>query len=102
MQVEDRLTRARADVDDHLVVVEPDDASSVGDELEHALGLVRLELADRCERVDVTLGQDEQVRLGLWVDVANGREAVGAVDVLALARELAEEAVVRQRGSPPR
>jgi hypothetical protein len=101
VQVENRLPRAGTDVDHHLVVVEARDPSSLRDELEHALRLFRRELADRSERVDVTLGQDEQVRVGLRVDVAERREPVRAVDVLALASELAEEAVVRQRGSPP-
>jgi hypothetical protein len=51
----------------------------------------------------VALGEDEQVRLRLWVDVADGDEPVGLRDVVALVCQLAEEAVaVRQRGSPPR
>jgi hypothetical protein len=50
----------------------------------------------------MALGEDEEVRLRLGVDVADGDEAVALRDVVALPRELAEEAVVRQRGSPPR
>jgi hypothetical protein len=50
----------------------------------------------------VALGENEQVRLGLRVDVADRDEAVAGMDVVAGADELAEEAVVRQRGSPPR
>jgi hypothetical protein len=45
----------------------------------------------------VSFRDDEQVRLGLRVDVANRDEAVGLGDVLAFAEELAEEAIVRQR-----
>jgi hypothetical protein len=48
------------------------------------------------------LGQDEQVRVGLGRDVADGDEAVGGADVVAVADERAEETVFRQRGSPPR
>jgi hypothetical protein len=50
----------------------------------------------------VALRDDEQVRLRLGVDVADRDEAVRLRDVLALADERAEKAVVRQRGSPPR
>jgi hypothetical protein len=41
------------------------------------------------------------VRLRFGIDVADGDDALGGVDVLALAEEVAEEAVVRQRESPP-
>jgi hypothetical protein len=41
------------------------------------------------------------VRVGPRVDVADRNEAVGLRDVVALLYELAEEAVLRQRGSPP-
>jgi hypothetical protein len=102
VQVEDRLAAALAHVDDHAVVLEPGLARSLGDELEHPLGLFRRELADVAERVDVALGNDEQVRLGLRVDIADRDEAVGGMDMVAGADELAEEAVVRQRVSPPR
>jgi hypothetical protein len=51
----------------------------------------------------VTLGQHEEVGVGLRVDVADRDEPVTRVDVVALADEVAEETVsVRQRGSPPR
>ena len=101
MEVEDGLAGASADVDDDAVVVEARLASRPRDELEHALRLVRLELADLAERVDVTLGQDEQVRLRRRVDVADGDEALAGGDVVAVAYEPTEEALVRQRGSPP-
>ena len=42
----------------------------------------------------MALGQDEQVHGRLRVDVADRDEAVGRGDVVALAVELAEEAVV--------
>ena len=102
MQVEDRLASPRPDVDDDFVVLEPGQLSCLGDELEHALRLVRRELADLAERVDVPLGQDEQVRVRLRVDVADGDEPVPGVDVVALTDEPAEEAVVTQRARPPR
>ena len=99
--MEDGLAAAGTDVDEHAVVLEPGAARDLGDELEHPLRLVRRELGDVAERVDVPLGQDEQVRLGLRVDVPDRDEAVGLRDVVAFADEPAEEAVVRQRGSPP-
>jgi len=46
-------------------------------------------------------GDDEQMRLRFRIDVPDRDEPLGGVDVLALAEELAEEAIVRQRGSPP-
>jgi hypothetical protein len=50
----------------------------------------------------VALRKDEEVRLGLWVDVADRDEPVALADVVTLTGEPAEEAVVvRQRGSPP-
>jgi hypothetical protein len=100
--MEDGLSRSRANVDDDLVVLEPGDARGLGDELEHALRFVRRELVHVTERVDVALRDHEEVRVGLRVDVADRGVAVCAVDVVALARKLAEEAVVTQRGSPPR
>ena len=93
MQVEDRLAAARADVHEHAVVLEARPARGLGDEVEHPLRLVGRELADVAERVDMALRQDEQVRLGLRIDVVDRDEAVARRDVLALAGELAEETV---------
>ena len=77
----------------------------LGDEVEHPLRLVGRELGDVAEGVDMTLREDEQVRLGLRIDVVDRDEAVAGRDVLALAGELAEETVgprwLRQRGPPP-
>jgi hypothetical protein len=101
VEVEDRLPAALADVDDDAVVLEPFATRGVGDEIQHLLGLVRGELRDLTEARDVPLGDHEQVDVGARVDVADRDEAVGRRDVIALAVELAEEAVVRQRGSPP-
>ena len=101
MQVEDGLTAARPDVDEDAVVLEPGLAGELGDEGEHPLRLVGRERGDLAEGVDVALREDEQVGLRLRVDVADRDEAVGLRDVVALAVEPAEEAVVRQRGSPP-
>ena len=102
MEVEDRLPGAWADVDDDAVVVEPLLARDVRDELQHPLRLAGRELRDLAEALDMALRQDEQVRLGLRVDVPNRDEAVRFRDVVALADEPAKEAVLRQRGSPPR
>ncbi len=102
MQVEDGLTAARTDVDEHAKVGQTRVAGHLGDELEHSLRLVPRELGDVAKGVDVALGQHEQVRLRLRVDVVDRDEAVGLRDVVAFAGELAEEAVVRQRESPPR
>jgi hypothetical protein len=101
VQVEDRLSGARPHVDDDLIVLQPRGASGVGDELEHPLRLFGWKLADLSERLDVPLGDNEQVRVRLRVDVAQRDKAVSLVDVLALSKELAEEAVFRQRRSPP-
>jgi hypothetical protein len=101
MQVEDRLTAAPTDVDEHPVVLEPGTAGDVRDEVEHPLRLVRGELRDVAKRVDVPLRKDQQVRLGLGVDVADRDEPVRLRDVVTVFRKAAEEAVVRQRGSPP-
>ncbi len=102
MQVEDRLAAARTDVDDHAIVLQTGLASDLRDELEHPLRLLRRELPDVAESVDMPLGDDEEMRLRLGIDVADRDEAVGLRDVVALLDELAEEAIVRQRGSPPR
>ena len=102
MQVEDRLSGARPDVDEHAVVLEAGFPCRFGDELEHALRLVGRKLADLAERVDMTLRQDEQMCLGLGVDVPDRDEPLGAADVIAFRDQAAKEAVFRQRGSPPR
>ena len=103
MKVKDGLPGARADVDHDAVVLEPGDARGLGDELEHSLRFVRREGADVSKGVDVALRQHEEVSVSLWIDVADGDEAVGCVDVVAFADEVAEEAVgTTQRGPPPR
>jgi hypothetical protein len=104
VQVEDHLSAALADVDGNLVPVETRDARRLCDELEHPLRLVRRELADVVEGRDVPPRQDEQVRVRGRLDVPDGDEVRCGVDVVAVADEPAEEAVVgapRQRGSPP-
>jgi hypothetical protein len=103
--MEDRLPRPRARVHDDTVIGQAFARCDFGDELEHPLRLLGRVLRDLVEARDVPLGQDEQVRVGLRVDVADRDEAVGRRDVIALAVEVAEEAAVdglRQRGSPPR
>ena len=100
--MEDRLTATGTDVDEHTVVLEAGAARDLGDEVEHPLRLVRRKLPDLAEGVDMTLWQDEQMRVGARVDVVDRNEAVGLRDVVAFADEPAEETVVRQRGSPPR
>ena len=100
--MEDGLAAAAADVHEHAIVLEPRLARRLRHELEHALRFVRGELTDVAKGVHVPLREDEQVRLRLRVDVADRDEAVRPRDVFALADEGAEEAVVRQRGSPPR
>jgi hypothetical protein len=102
MEMEDRLSAAGADVDEHAVVLEPGLAGGLGDELEHALRLLGRKLGHVLEAVDVALRKDEEVRFGLRVDVADRDEPVALLDVVAFADEPAEEAVVvRQRESPP-
>ncbi len=101
MQVEDGLPGPGADVDDDLVVLQARDARRLGDEVEHRARIFGGEATHVAERVDVLLGDHEQVRVGLRIDVAQSDEAVDLVYVVALAIEPAEETVVRQRGSPP-
>ena len=100
--MEDGLPGAGPYVDHDLVVLEARGASRVGHEDEHPSSLLGWELADVAERLDMPLRDHEQMCIRLWVDVANCDEAVRREDVLAFSVELAEEAVVRQRGSPPR
>jgi hypothetical protein len=99
--MEDRLAAAGTDVHQNAVILEADLARGLRDEVEHPLGLLGRELGDVLERVNMALRQDEEMGLGLGVDVADGNEAVGLRDVVALSREAAEEAILRQRGSPP-
>ena len=99
--MEDGLAGAGADVDHHPIVLEPGLPSRLRDELQHSLRFVGWEPPDLAEGVDVALGQHEQVRLGARVDVMDRDEPVGGVDVLALADEPTEEAILRQRGCPP-
>src|SRR5438874_5210699 len=94
VEVEDRLPCADAGVDDDPVVAQALVAGGLGDELEHALCLVRRELGDVVEALDVAFWNDKEVRLGLRVQVANRDEAVGGGHVVAVAVEAAEEAVV--------
>ena len=102
MEVEDGLTATLADVHDNAIVLEPGAPCRLGDELEHALGLVGRELADLAEARHVPLGQDQEVRVGARVDVSDRDEAVTGVNVIAFAHQAAEEALVRQREFPPR
>src|SRR5712691_11354504 len=99
--MEDRLPAALAHVHVDAVVLEAGLAGGFGDEVQHPLRLVGRELTHLAEARDVPLGQDEQMRVGPRIDVANRDEAVALRKVVAFAYELAEEAVVRQRGSPP-
>ncbi len=100
VQMEDRLPRARPDVHEHAVVIEPRPARRLGHEPEQPLRLLAREGADVPERVEVALRQYEQVRVGPRIDVADGDEAVSFRDVVALPGETAEEAIVRQRRAP--
>ena len=97
MQVEDRLAGPRTDVHGQPVVLQAGRLGRLRDELEHALRFLRREFADLLEARDVPLGEDEQVDVRLRVDVADGYEAVGRMDVVAVGVQVAEEAVFRQR-----
>ena len=87
MEVEDRRLAPRADVDLDTVISQPSPCSDVGDELEHSLRFLGRKLAYLAERVDVALGQHEEVHRRLRVDIADRDEAVGGGDVVALAVE---------------
>jgi hypothetical protein len=101
MEMEHCLAGSRTGVDDDTVVAQARVCRDVGDEVEHALRLVGGKLGDAVEALDVALGDDEQVCRSLRIDVADGDEALDGGDVVAFAIDPAEEAVVRQRGSPP-
>jgi hypothetical protein len=102
--MEDRLARSRACVDDDTVIGQAFLRSDFRHEVEHALGLVRGKLRDFVVAAHVPLGQDEQVCLGLRVDVADRDESLRRGDMLPVAIERAEQTVrrrLRQRESPP-
>ena len=101
MKMEHRLAGSRTGVDDDTVVAQARSCRNVGDKVEHSLCFVGGKLGDVVEALDVPLGNDEQVRRRLRIDIADGDEAVDGGNVVAFAVEPAEEAVVRQRGSPP-
>jgi hypothetical protein len=100
--MKDRLACALPHVHNHTIILQAHLLRRLGDEVEHPLRLLGRELGDLAEGGDVALGKDKQVRVGLRRDVADCDEAVGRADVVAFANELAEEAVLRQRGCPPR
>ena len=92
-----------AHVDDHAVVLESLRSGDGGDEPQHPSRFLVRKFVDLAERVDVPLGEDEQVRLGGRLNVADRYETVGGVNMVAVRHELAEEAVrLRQRPAPPR
>jgi hypothetical protein len=95
--MEDRLPGSLADVHHHAIVLEPGHPGGLGHELEHPLRLLGWKLRDLAEARDVSLREHEQVRLRLRRDISDRDEAVRGMNVLALADELAEEAILRQR-----
>ena len=97
MQVVNRLAGSWTGVDDNTVIRQPLPCSNLGHKLEHPLRLVRGKHADVVERGDVPLGQDQEVGARLRIDVADRDEALRRGNVVALAVEPAEEAVLRQR-----
>jgi len=105
VQVKHRLPNTGATEDHQAVLVEPGLRRRLGDEIEHPLVLVGRQLADVAERLDVLLGDDQQVDVGTRVDVLDREQPVPAVDdgCRQLAGvDLAEDAVrVTQQGSPP-
>src|SRR5689334_826990 len=101
VQVEDRLARAGARVDDDTVIGQARVCSDLRNEVEQPLVLVGRIRSDFLEAVDVLLGNDEQVRLRLRVDVADGDDAVRRGDVVAVAEQRAEETVVAHAANTP-
>src|SRR6266540_6868239 len=89
--MEDRLSPTLADVDDDAVIIDALVACLLGGEL-----------ADLTETRDVPLGDNQEMRVRAWIDVVNRDEARAGANVITIAIEPAEEAVLRQRGSPPR
>ena len=103
MQVEDRLSGPCAGVHNHPVVLKPGLTGGVGDEGQHATGFVGGERAHIAEGIDMSLREDEEVHIGLRVDVANRHEPVALRNVLAFARKHAKEAPIKLnwQESPP-
>src|SRR4051812_19125832 len=99
--MEDRLPCCRADVDGHTVIRQALARSYLRQKLEHPLRFVGRKLTDVAERVDVPLGEDEEMNRRLRLDVADRDEAIGSRDVVAFAIERAEEAVVVHAASSP-
>lgn len=97
MEVEDRLPRPAPHEHEYAIVVELRGLRRVSDEAEHPTGLLLRKLADLLEGVDVPLGQDEQVRLGHRLDVADRDEAVSGQHVVAVGDQPAEEAALTRR-----
>src|SRR5947208_2828317 len=99
MEMEDRLARSKPAVDHDLVVLQSSLARRICDELEHPLGLASRKLVHVAEGVDVSLRQDEEMDRRLRIDVFDGDEPVGMLNVVAFGDELAKEAVgIRLRG----
>src|SRR5262249_60239793 len=76
-------------------------ARGLVDELEHPLDPARLERAYLAEARHMPPRDHEQVDVGARIDVLDRDEAVAGPDVVTLAVQVAEEAVLRQPGSPP-
>ena len=89
MEMEDRLATAFTDIHDDAVIVESFVPCRLRDELEHPLCLIRREFRDLAERFDVPLRNDEQVRVGPRVDVADRDDARPGADVIAASRTTA-------------
>jgi hypothetical protein len=93
MKMEDGLAGACTHVHDHTVIVETRSCCRLGDEVEHALGLVRRKLADLTKRVNVTLGDDEEVRGSTRRDVPDCDHTGRRGDMVAIREKRAEETV---------
>ena len=68
--MEHGLPPAGPDVDDHAVVVEALRSGNLRHEAQHPARFLVRECGDLAERVDMALGQHEEVRLGRRRDVA--------------------------------
>ena len=106
VQMKHRLPRGRPDVDDHTVVVQSLACGGLGHKAQHAPCFLVRERVDLAEAVDVSGGEDEQMRRGSRSDVPDRDKPVGSMNVIAVGGQTAEETVVpslsRQRRAPPR
>ena len=93
MEVKYGLACSRPDVDDNAVVLEALRGCCLGHEPQHPARLLIRKRIDFAERVDVTLGQHEEMDVCRRRNIADRDEAVDRVHVVAPGDQVTEETV---------